>query len=160
LKNAHNINDRAEITKLTTEAHIGRNGFKTFWCGFCTREGVKGCVVRLEKKGLDGCDERFDHLGEHFEAGLMIKDYEFQEEDEFRDLGSSDDEDDDNGEEDEEMPDGEPGVVEPLVPPPQDGEKHEQLRATRTSTNHAIWFCVSTNRCPFPALSFSHIPIV
>lgn len=101
LRNVHNITDKADISTKTKEAHIGRNNFKTFWCGFCEtipgQDSPKGRVVPLNKKGLDGWDERFDHLGKHFiEDGLKIGKYEFHDDDDQygQPLSSSDDDDD------------------------------------------------------------------
>ena len=45
---------------------LGRNCQTTFWCGFC------GKIIALLKKGLDGADERFNHIDEHFKKGLDI----------------------------------------------------------------------------------------
>lgn len=103
LRNVHNMTDKAEIATKTKEAHIGRNNFKTFWCGFCpTITGLdlpKGRVVLLKNKGLDGWDERFDHLGKHFiEDGLKIGKYEFHDDDDQYGQPQSSSEDDDDGE--------------------------------------------------------------
>ncbi|KAG0636810.1 hypothetical protein HOY80DRAFT_324883 [Tuber brumale] len=74
--NAHNIVDKHEIQKWTNKAHIGRNNFKTLWRGFCSKErrdglSIKGCVVQLKKKGQDGWDERFGHLGSTLRRGTI-----------------------------------------------------------------------------------------
>lgn len=121
LKNAHNITDKADISEWTNGAHIGRNNFKTFWCGFCTKKvqgvEVKGCVVRLEKRGLDGWDERFDHLGNHFEGGDTIKSYAFHEDDDFGDAPSTEDDEEDDGAVDEDEAMLDPKLVSPVPPP-------------------------------------------
>ncbi len=39
---------------------IGRNCQSSFWCGFCEK------IIVLQKKGLEGADERFNHIDEHF----------------------------------------------------------------------------------------------
>lgn len=103
LRNVHNITDKAEIATKTKEAHIGRNNFKTFWCGFCQtipgKDSPKGRVVPLNKKGLDGWDERFDHLGKHFiDDGLKIGKYEFHDDDDQYGQQQSSSDDDDDGE--------------------------------------------------------------
>lgn len=120
LRNVHNITDKDEIATETKAAHIGRNNFKTFWCGFCStspeQDSPKGRVVLLKNKGLDGWDERFDHLGKHFiDDGLKIGKYEFHDDDDQygQVQPSSDDEDD-----------GEVTAVEPVasVPPVGNGD--------------------------------------
>lgn len=121
LRNVHNIIDKTEIATKTKEAHIGRNNFKTFWCGFCPtipgQDSPKGRVVLLKKGGLDGWDERFDHLGKHFiDDGLKIGKYEFHDDDDQygQPQSSSDDEDD-----------GEVMAAEPVAPTrPVGGEEN------------------------------------
>ena len=160
LKNAHNIIDKQEIQKWTNEAHIGRNNFKTFWCGFCPKERggiiIKGCVVQLKKKGLDGWDERFDHLGKHFEEGNHIKDYMFHEDDVFGDLHSTEEDEDEDEEtedireeEDDDMGEERP-IIESTAPP--DEEKAEKLQPSQLTTTQKDekgnkkdkrWYCVS-----------------
>lgn len=103
LRNVHNMTDKAEIATKTKEAHIGRNNFKTFWCGFCPNnpdtDSPKGRVVLLKNKGLDGWDERFDHLGKHFiEDGLKIGKYEFHDDDDQHGQPQPSSEEDDDGE--------------------------------------------------------------
>ncbi|PUU82219.1 hypothetical protein B9Z19DRAFT_1099322 [Tuber borchii] len=168
LKNAHNIIDKQEIQKWTNEAHIGRNNFKTFWCGFCPKERggliIKGCVVQLKKKGLDGWDERFDHLGKHFEEGNHIKDYTFHEDDVFGDLHSTeededeDDEVDDIREEDDNTGEERP-IIESTAPPEE--EKAEKLQPSQLATTQKDekgnkkdkrWYCCNQNigRCSDP----------
>lgn len=159
LKNAHNIIDKQEIQKWTNDAHIGRNNFKTFWCGFCPKERggliIKGCVVQLKKKGLDGWDERFDHLGKHFEEGNHIKDYTFHEDDVFGDLHSTEEDEDDEDEvddireEDDNMGEERP-IIESTAPPEE--EKAEKLQPSQLATTQKDekgnkkdkrWYCVS-----------------
>ncbi|KAI9713328.1 MAG: hypothetical protein M1812_006687 [Candelaria pacifica] len=67
LKTAHNVSDEAYIKDEAQKRRIGRNGQSQFWCGFC-RE-----IVCLERKGLEAWDEKFDHVGEHFNRGLRIE---------------------------------------------------------------------------------------
>ena len=48
---------------------IGRNCQTRFWCGFCKR------IVELQKKGLEGADERFNHIDQHFKQKWDISDW-------------------------------------------------------------------------------------
>ncbi len=48
---------------------IGRGCQTRFWCGFC-----KG-IVELQRKGLDGADERFNHIDTHFKHKCHISDW-------------------------------------------------------------------------------------
>lgn len=48
---------------------IGRNCQTRFWCGFCK------VIVELQKKGLEGADERFNHIDKHFKQGCHIADW-------------------------------------------------------------------------------------
>ncbi|KAI9756247.1 MAG: hypothetical protein M1835_000767, partial [Candelina submexicana] len=66
LKTAHNVNDEAYIRDEAQKRRIGRNGQSRFWCGFCRS------IVCLERKGLEAWDEKFDHIGDHFNKGLRI----------------------------------------------------------------------------------------
>jgi hypothetical protein len=45
---------------------IGRNCQTRFWCGFC------GKIIDLTKKGVEGADERFNHIDDHFKQELDI----------------------------------------------------------------------------------------
>ncbi|PWW79279.1 hypothetical protein C7212DRAFT_272816 [Tuber magnatum] len=168
LKNAHNIADKPAIQKWTNDAHIGRNNFKTFWCGFCSKERggliIKGCVVQLKKKGLDGWDERFDHLGKHFEEGNHIKDYTFHEDDVFGDLQSTEEDEDDEDEVDDTREEGEDTggerpIIESTAPPEE--EKAEKLQPSHLTTTQKdekgnkkvkIWYCCKhkVGRCSDP----------
>ncbi|KAL9079322.1 MAG: hypothetical protein Q9157_001798 [Trypethelium eluteriae] len=42
------------------DRHIGRNGQGRFWCGFCRD------VIKLDHRGREAWDERFKHIGDHF----------------------------------------------------------------------------------------------
>lgn len=173
LRNVHNITDRNEITIRTKAAHIGRNNFKTFWCGFCPaipgQDSPRGRVVSLVKRGLDGWDERFDHLGNHFITdGLSIYDYEFHDDDDQygQPQSSSDDEDDEATEELTQAPsagieddllgalsddngtvNGKEKVIECTVPDDQkDRLVKKKLKATKpqnVSRPEIFWYCVS-----------------
>ncbi|KAI9702111.1 MAG: hypothetical protein M1836_001455 [Candelina mexicana] len=66
LKTAHNVSDEAYIRDEAQKRRIGRNGQSQFWCGFCR------VIVCLERKGLEAWDEKFDHIGDHFNKGLRI----------------------------------------------------------------------------------------
>ncbi|KAI9657593.1 MAG: hypothetical protein M1821_002769 [Bathelium mastoideum] len=53
-----------------SERHIGRNGQGRFWCGFCKT------VLKLEQRGIEAWDERFKHIGDHFNKDCYdIKDW-------------------------------------------------------------------------------------
>ncbi|KAL9621030.1 MAG: hypothetical protein Q9160_004548 [Pyrenula sp. 1 TL-2023] len=60
LKAVHQINDDTDLKRLAKDKKIGRDGHRSFWCGFCR------IIVRLQEKGLKGVEERFDHLESHF----------------------------------------------------------------------------------------------
>lgn len=60
LKSVHQLNDDADLKRLAKDKKIGRDGHRSFWCGFCHK------IVRLQEKGLKGVEERFDHLENHF----------------------------------------------------------------------------------------------
>lgn len=60
LKNIHHITDETTLKNLAKDKKIGRDGHRSFWCGFC------GKIQRLQEKGLRGVEERFDHLERHF----------------------------------------------------------------------------------------------
>jgi len=56
------------IREQCKKARIGRNGQCGFWCGFCK------AIVKLETRGLDAWDERFNHIDEkHFKLGERIE---------------------------------------------------------------------------------------
>lgn len=123
LRNVHNITDKNEIAIKTKQAHIGRNNFKTFWCGFCPsipgQDSPRGRVVPLNKKGLDGWDERFDHLDRHFiEDGYKIGKYEFHDDDEQYGQPQSSSDDDE---------DGEVTTAEPMAQAPPAGSEDDVL---------------------------------
>lgn len=114
----------------------------------------RGRVVELTKKGLDGWDERFDHLGKHFiEEDLKIAKYAFPDDDDMYGptQSSSDDEEDDEeqtgdgklGEREDVLEDlcdntGANGGKRVLISSAPDGEKHgvelanDVLRGGRT----------------------------
>jgi hypothetical protein len=45
---------------------LGRDGLGRYWCGFCEK------IIPLQKQGLEGSNERFDHIDQHFKQGLRI----------------------------------------------------------------------------------------
>jgi hypothetical protein len=85
--NLHGIKDDQTIKLWTETAYIGGSNHHVFWCGFCVDEntGSKGKIIRLKNQGLSGWDERFDHLGSHFEQGMSIRAYTYPEEGAFED---------------------------------------------------------------------------
>ncbi|KAI9694344.1 MAG: hypothetical protein M1820_008992 [Bogoriella megaspora] len=56
----HRLANSTEIESEAKVRHIGRNGQGRFWCGFCND------VIKLEQRGIDAWDERFKHIGDHF----------------------------------------------------------------------------------------------
>ncbi|KAF7503430.1 hypothetical protein GJ744_003760 [Endocarpon pusillum] len=66
-----------KVHQLSSEAtrehahkqRIGRGCQTRFWCGFCKR------IVELQKKGLEGADERFNHIDKHFKQKCDISDW-------------------------------------------------------------------------------------
>jgi hypothetical protein len=54
------------IKEHVDKQRIGRNCQTRFWCGFCAE------IIALKKKGLEGADERFNHIDKHFRDGRRI----------------------------------------------------------------------------------------
>lgn len=70
LRKDHDIADDEYIRDQCKRGRIGRNGQSGFWCGFCKT------IVKLEKRGLEAWDERFNHIDdEHFKQGRRIEDW-------------------------------------------------------------------------------------
>ncbi|KAI9662103.1 MAG: hypothetical protein M1831_002799 [Alyxoria varia] len=65
----HGLMDKRRISSLCGAKRIGRNGEKSFWCGFCCR------ITPLKATGLKAWDERFDHIGNHFKDGKRIDEW-------------------------------------------------------------------------------------
>lgn len=57
------------ILDLVWKQRIGRNCQSRFWCGFCEK------IVVLEKKGLEGANERFNHIDDHFKKNRQINEW-------------------------------------------------------------------------------------
>jgi hypothetical protein len=68
LKMAHATDDE-QIRELARKQRIGRNCQTQFWCGFCKK------ILPLKKNGIEGSDERFDHIDKHFKDQQNIKDW-------------------------------------------------------------------------------------
>jgi len=66
LKVDHEIVDGAHIQERCKKSRIGRNGQGGFWCGFCKE------IVKLEKRGSEAWDERFNHIDGHFKEEFSI----------------------------------------------------------------------------------------
>jgi len=95
----HNIKTEVEIKAWSEKSYIGGSDHHIFWCGFCENDsGKQGRTIRLKNLGLTGWDERFDHLGSHFENGKSIRNYVYQDEDAIDCPSVSDSEDDDSPE--------------------------------------------------------------
>jgi hypothetical protein len=58
LKEAHQLDEDA-VTVKTKSCHIGRNGQRRFWCGFCAM------LIDVTAKGVEAWTERFDHIDDH-----------------------------------------------------------------------------------------------
>lgn len=70
LRKDHNVTDDEYIRDQCKRGRIGRNGQSGFWCGFCKE------IVKLEKRGLEAWDERFNHIDDdHFKSGERIEDW-------------------------------------------------------------------------------------
>ena len=66
----HKISDDRYVKEQCKFRRIGRNGHKSFWCGFCQT------VIILEKGDQDAFDERFTHIdSKHFEKGEQVEDW-------------------------------------------------------------------------------------
>jgi hypothetical protein len=80
--NLHGIKDDQKIKEWAEKAYIGGSNHHVFWCGFCYDDTTKnkGKIISLKNHGLSGWDERFDHLGSHFEKGMSIRQYTYPEE--------------------------------------------------------------------------------
>jgi Gti1/Pac2 family len=68
LQSVHSVDDDT-VDQQVREQRIGRNCRSRFWCGFC------GEILPLQKKGLEGANERFDHIEGHFAGGEQIASY-------------------------------------------------------------------------------------
>lgn len=62
----HDISLAIPVAAMIERCTIQEWFHGTFWCGFCKK------IVPLKKKRNEGWDERFNHIGEHFENGLII----------------------------------------------------------------------------------------
>ena len=62
----HKITDDTHIQDRYKKSRIGRNGQGGFWCGFCKN------IVKLDTRGLEAWDERFNHIDDHFKQELNI----------------------------------------------------------------------------------------
>ena len=70
LRKDHGVTDEDYIRGECKRVRIGRNGQSGFWCGFCKK------IVKLEKRGLEAWDERFNHIDNiHFKKGQRIEDW-------------------------------------------------------------------------------------
>ena len=55
-----------QLAERVAEARIGRNNQFRFWCGFCRR------IIALQEQGVQGWDERYNHIDGHFKRGERI----------------------------------------------------------------------------------------
>ena len=65
LTKVHSVSAAVVQSRLRTQ-RIGRNFQTTYWCGFCVK------IVTINSRGLSGDNERFDHIGRHFDQGEDI----------------------------------------------------------------------------------------
>ena len=95
---AHGIKSEQEIKEWAEKSYIGGSDHHIFWCGFCFDDasGTLGKTINMKGSGLAGWDERFNHLGMHFEQGCSIRQYRYQDEDAVHDCPSLSDSDDDD----------------------------------------------------------------
>lgn len=68
LQNFHG-SSRETIRENVRKQRIGRNCRSTFWCGFCEK------IVVLREKGLNGANERFNHIDDHFKKKRRIENW-------------------------------------------------------------------------------------
>ena len=70
LRRDHQLRDEDYVRDQCRQRRVGRNFQNGFWCGFCK------AIVRLQTKGLDAWDERFNHIDfQHFKRGQCIDDW-------------------------------------------------------------------------------------
>ena len=70
LSDAHNITDQEYAKEQCKNRRVGRNGQRGFWCGFCQT------IIKLDKRGLEAWDERFDHIDrQHFNKGQRVDEW-------------------------------------------------------------------------------------
>ena len=69
LQKEHRIANEAILKQKVGDNRIGRDHQVRFWCGFC------GENVALKHAGVQGWDERFNHIDVHFKAGRRIWDW-------------------------------------------------------------------------------------
>ena len=70
LRREHGVRDDEYVREQSRRRRVGRNFQNGFWCGFCK------AIVRLQTKGLEAWDERFNHIDDaHFKKGQCIDDW-------------------------------------------------------------------------------------
>ncbi|MCJ1479269.1 hypothetical protein MMC13_007954 [Lambiella insularis] len=69
LRNDHRKGDEEYLHEQCKMCRIGRNRQTRFWCGFCIQ------VVKLESRGVEAWDERFNHIDDHFKNEQNIMDW-------------------------------------------------------------------------------------
>ena len=60
LRRHHNVSDSSVVNSLVGEQRIGPRSQVRYWCGFCN------AIISMQKKGIPGDDERFNHIDDHF----------------------------------------------------------------------------------------------
>lgn len=70
LRQDHAMQDNEYIDNQCKQNRLGTNCQCGFWCGFCKE------IIKLDNKGLEAWDERFNHIDEHFtKQGRRINDW-------------------------------------------------------------------------------------
>ena len=66
LKEGHKVTGKAFIEEHLRTCRIGRGNQGHFWCGFCKK------IIVLTEQGVQGWDERFNHIDDHYKAGRRV----------------------------------------------------------------------------------------
>jgi hypothetical protein len=147
--------------------------------------GRPGKTVRLKNEGLAGWDERFNHLGSHFEGGRRIREYCYQEEDtlgagECPSLSESDDDDESlglgefgtqpppqpgyggfgTGEGLQRLADAAAKVASPMIGAQEEGLRKVvpvQREKRKLQQTGETWYCVSSLLISLFLLNLSHL---
>jgi hypothetical protein len=69
LKHVHNIEPSTTLKAKVNQNLIGRHHQVRFWCGFCLSN------ISLDNHGVQGWDERFNHIDGHFKSGWTTLDW-------------------------------------------------------------------------------------
>ncbi|EME50190.1 hypothetical protein DOTSEDRAFT_68902 [Dothistroma septosporum NZE10] len=71
----HNLHPHSDIDIICASSHLGREGHRHFWCGFCRRLVKQGGLEPFGTGAGNGAgnawDARFKHIGDHFDKDNM-----------------------------------------------------------------------------------------